>query len=423
MKLSVAVITLAYVDCITASFFLLHNSYFRSCQLINMNDLHLVISTYSGLEEVLEGELKKLGAKDTAIHTRAVSCTGDMGFVYKANLGLRTALRVMVRIGSFPVLNADDLYRGISLLDWNSHFNPEQTFAVKCLDNDEIFDNNLYPALKVKDAIADQFRSKSGKRPDVDRNNPDIEIMVFISKGTAQVFLNSSGPSLHLRGYREEVDRAPLSEVLAAGIVMLSGWEPHKPLVDFMCGSGTIPVEAALLAAQVPPGIFRKRFGFQAWSNFEEGLFHTIREKQVERITESDVRVYGNELNRFVVKKAEANVKNAGVEDMVTISCGDFRDFNRPSGNGVVIINPPYGEKLKVEDVQQLYKSIGDYLKKNYAGYKAWIFTGSPEGASAIGLRPFRRIKLFNGPIECRLLGFDLFEGSKADQYRKQAKA
>lgn len=398
-----------------------YNGYLRGYHVVIMNDLHLVVSTYSGLEEVLEGELKKLGARDTAVHTRAVSCTGDTGFVYKANLCLRTALRVMVRIGSFPTRDGDDLYKGISDIEWSACLTAEQTFAVKCLDNDAVFDNNLYPALKVKDAVADQFRNRSGKRPDVDRNNPDIEIMVFISKGMAQVFLNSSGPSLHLRGYRDEVDKAPLSEVLAAGIIMLSGWEPHKPLVDFMCGSGTIPIEAALLAAQVPPGIFRKRFGFQSWKNFDESLFETIREKQIERITESNVRVYGNELNRFVVQKAGLNVKNAGVEDMVTITCGDFRDFNRPSGNGVVIINPPYGEKLKVEDVQQLYKSIGDYLKKNYAGYKAWIFTGSPEGASAIGLRPFRRIKLFNGPIECRLLGFDLFEGSKADQYRKQA--
>lgn len=384
-----------------------------------MSDLHLVVSTYSGLEELLAKELRLAGAREVEVHTRAVSCTGDQGFVYKANLVLRTALRVMVRVGAFRINNADTLYQGIAGIDWSAYLGGDQTFAVRCHDGDHIFDNNLFPALKAKDAIADQFRAKTGKRPDVNREEPDVEIMVFISKGNAQVFLNSSGTSLHRRGYRDDVDKAPLSEVLAAGIVMLSGWEPHKPLVDFMCGSGTLPIEAALLAANIPPGIFREGFGFMSWKNFDEALFKLIREKQVERIAETDVRIYANELNRYVVQKAELNIKNAGVEDMVQLSCGDFRDFVRPAGNGVVIINPPYGEKLKVEDVQSLYKSIGDHLKRHYAGYKAWIFTGSPEGASAIGLRPSRRIKLFNGPIECRLLGFDLFEGSKADQYRK----
>jgi putative N6-adenine-specific DNA methylase len=383
-------------------------------------DLRIVVSTYAGLEELLAKELRQLGGRDVEIHTRAVSCVGDKGFMYKVNFCSRLALRVMVSLTSFNIKDGDDLYREVAAIDWTEFMKVSQTFAVRCTLNSELFDTNLYPALKVKDAIADSFRSNGGKRPDVEKENPDLEVMVFINRDRCTILLNSSGESLHRRGYRAEVDKAPLSEVLAAGIIMLSGWEPHKPLVDFMCGSGTIPIEAALMAANIPPGTFRKQFAFEKWPDFDEALYKTIREKQIERINDNPVRIYGNEINRFVIAKAEENVRNAGVEDMVQLSLGDFNDFERPSGNGVVIINPPYGEKLQPEDLEALYKSIGDRFKKHYAGYKAWIFTGSPEGAKAVGLRSNRKIKLFNGPIECRLLGYELFEGSKKDMYKDE---
>ncbi|HQF29213.1 MAG TPA: THUMP domain-containing protein [Bacteroidia bacterium] len=383
-------------------------------------DLRIVVSTYAGLEELLAKELRQLGGRDVEIHTRAVSCVGDKGFMYKVNFCSRLALRVMVSLTSFNIKDGDDLYREVAAIDWTEFMKVSQTFAVRCTLNSELFDTNLYPALKVKDAIADSFRSNGGKRPDVEKENPDLEVMVFINRERCTILLNSSGESLHRRGYRAEVDKAPLSEVLAAGIIMLSGWEPHKPLVDFMCGSGTIPIEAALMAANIPPGTFRKQFAFEKWPDFDEALYKTIREKQIERINDNPVRIYGNEINRFVIAKAEENVRNAGVEDMVQLSLGDFNDFERPSGNGVVIINPPYGEKLQPEDLEALYKSIGDRFKKHYAGYKAWIFTGSPEGAKAVGLRSNRKIKLFNGPIECRLLGYELFEGSKKDMYKDE---
>lgn len=383
-------------------------------------DLRIVVSTYAGLEELLAKELRQLGGRDVEVHTRAVSCVGDKGFMYKVNFCSRLALRVMVSLTSFNIKDGDDLYREVAAIDWTEFMKVSQTFAVRCTLNSELFDTNLYPALKVKDAIADSFRSNGGKRPDVEKENPDLEVMVFINRERCTILLNSSGESLHRRGYRAEVDKAPLSEVLAAGIIMLSGWEPHKPLVDFMCGSGTIPIEAALMAANIPPGTFRKQFAFEKWPDFDEALYKTIREKQIERINDNPVRIYGNEINRFVIAKAEENVRNAGVEDMVQLSLGDFNDFERPSGNGVVIINPPYGEKLQPEDLEALYKSIGDRFKKHYAGYKAWIFTGSPEGAKAVGLRSNRKIKLFNGPIECRLLGYELFEGSKKDMYKDE---
>lgn len=387
--------------------------------LTPVTDLNLVISTYAGLEDVLADEIRAIGGRDIEIHTRAVSCVGDKGFMYKANFSLRTALRVMIRISSFDIANGQDIYNGVLETDWAQYMRVDQTMAVRCILSSGLFDNNLFPALKAKDAIADRFRKDTGKRPDVDKTNPDLEVVLFIIKEKCQVLINSSGTSLHQRGYRKEVDKAPLSEVLAAGIILLSGWEPHIPLVDFMCGSGTIPIEAALIAAKIPPGTFRESFAFERWIDFDEELYKLIREKQLERITETEVKIFGNELNKWVLQKAQENVEAAGVEDMVRLSCGDFREFEHGLSRGVVIINPPYGEKLEVEDVEKLYAAIGTHLKHHYTGFKAWIFTGSPEGAKAIGLRPNRRIKLFNGPLECRLLGYELFEGKKNERYLK----
>jgi putative N6-adenine-specific DNA methylase len=386
-----------------------------------MTDLRIVVSTYAGLEQVLADEIRAQGGRDIEIHNRAVSCTGDKGFMYKANFSLRTALRVMFNVSAFPIKDADSLYKGVYEIDWPSYFRGDQTFAVRCILNSELFDNNLFPALKAKDAIADRFRKATGKRPDVSREEPDFEVQLFIFRNTCQVLINSSGASLHLRGYRTEVDKAPLSEVLAAGIILLSGWEPHIPLIDFMCGSGTIPIEAALIAGRIPPGTFRKRYAFEQWLDFDEALYKTIREKQLDKIVDQEARIYGNELNKWVYRKACENVESAGVEDMVRLSCGDFRDFDSGEKRGTIIINPPYGEKLALEEVEAFYASIGERLKHGYAGFQAWILTGSPEGAAAIGLRPHRRIKVFNGPIECRLLGFELFKGKRNERFDTQA--
>lgn len=384
-----------------------------------MSDLNLVISTYAGLEDILAEEIQALGGRDIDVHTRAVSCIGDKGFMYKANFSLRTALRVMIKLNAFEVRTAVDVYDGVAAVDWSQYMKVDQTFAVKCILNSDVFDNSLYPALKAKDAIADQFRKNVGTRPNVDKLDPDLEVVVFISRDQGQVLLNTSGTSLHQRGYRKEVDKAPLSEVMAAGIIMLSGWEPHIPLIDLMCGSGTIPIEAALIAAKIPPGTFRKSFAFEKWPDFDVELYKLIREKQLERIVESEVKIYANELNRYVFLKAIENVESAGVEDMVKLTCGDFRDFETDLKRAFIVINPPYGEKLVVEDLEKLYTDLGERLKHQYPGFKAWIFTGSPEGAKAIGLRPNRKIKLFNGPLECRLLGYELFEGKKNERHLK----
>jgi putative N6-adenine-specific DNA methylase len=289
---------------------------------------------------------------------------------------------------------------------------------VRCTLSSDAFTNNLYPALKAKDAIVDYFREKTGNRPDVDRQDADVQVSLFIHERTCTVQLNSSGASLHLRGYRQDVDKAPMSEVLAAGLILLTGWEGPRPLVDFMCGSGTIPIEAALIAARIPPGVFRDKYAFEKWPDFDEELFTTIRNKQVERIAETPVKIFGNELVRRVADKAKENVEAAKVEDIVTITSMDYRDFEPPVNGGIVITNPPYGEKLEQEDLQEFYKEMGDTLKRRYSGYTAWIFTGTPEAHKWVGLRPSRKIPLFNGAIECRFMKYELFTGSKKDLYQ-----
>jgi putative N6-adenine-specific DNA methylase len=383
-----------------------------------MSDYQIVVSTYAGLEEVLAKELQVLGGRDIERHTRAVSCTGDKGFVYKANFSLRTALRVMVTLNNFKFRDDKGLYDGVKEVEWSSFINPDQTISVRCTLSSDAFTNNLYPALKAKDAIVDYFREKTGKRPDVDRQDADVQVSLFIQERTCTVQLNSSGASLHLRGYRQDVDKAPMSEVLAAGLILLTGWEGPRPLVDFMCGSGTIPIEAALIAARIPPGVFRDKYAFEKWPDFDEELFTTIRNKQVERIAETPVKIFGNELVRRIADKANENVEAAKVEDIVTITSMDYRDFEPPVNGGIVITNPPYGEKLEQEDLQEFYKEMGDTLKRRYSGYTAWIFTGTPEAHKWVGLRPSRKIPLFNGAIECRFMKYELFTGSKKDLYQ-----
>jgi len=383
-----------------------------------MSDYQIVVSTYAGLEEVLAKELQVLGGRDIERHTRAVSCTGDKGFVYKANFSLRTALRVMVTLNNFKFRDDKGLYDGVKEVEWSSFINPDQTISVRCTLSSDAFTNNLYPALKAKDAIVDYFREKTGNRPDVDRQDADVQVSLFIHERTCTVQLNSSGASLHLRGYRQDVDKAPMSEVLAAGLILLTGWEGPRPLVDFMCGSGTIPIEAALIAARIPPGVFRDKYAFEKWPDFDEELFTTIRNKQVERIAETPVKIFGNELVRRVADKAKENVEAAKVEDIVTITSMDYRDFEPPVNGGIVITNPPYGEKLEQEDLQEFYKEMGDTLKRRYSGYTAWIFTGTPEAHKWVGLRPSRKIPLFNGAIECRFMKYELFTGSKKDLYQ-----
>lgn len=379
-------------------------------------DFKMIAKTIFGLEEVLSAELQRLGARDIEVHNRAVSFTGDKGFMYKANICLRTALRVLVPIKTFIVQNEQDLYQLIQDINWEDYMDVSDTLAIDTVLNSELFTHSQYISQKAKDAIVDQFRAKHGIRPSVDLEKPTLRIHLHIFKDTCTVALDSSGESLHKRGYRDKTNLAPLNEVLAAGMVLLSGWDKRKTFVDPMCGSGTILIEAALIANNVPPGYFREQYGFENWKKFlpfDEELYGKIFDAAIDKITNHNQQILGGELSPNVAKKAKGNVKEAKVDDVVSIKISDIKDFEAPTGGGIVIINPPYGERMVKDNITELYKMIGDTFKKKFTGYDCWILTSNTEALKHVGLRPSRRITLFNGQLECKFVKYEMYQGTK----------
>lgn len=371
------------------------------------------VTTFFGLEEILAKELEQLGGRNVEIFKRGASVTGDLGFLYKANLCLHTALKVIIPIGKFTANNELDLYNGAKAFEWEKFISLTDTLMVEAVANSEIFTHSLFISQKVKDGIVDRFREKTGRRPDVDLIHPSFRLYVHIFKNEVTLHLDSSGEPLYKRGYRSDINEAPMKEVLAAGLVKLSGWEKHLQLIDGMCGAGTIGIEAALWANNIPPGYYRNEFGFMRWKNFDEKLYDTIFESSISRIREDKVDIIANDIDLPTVKKAITNTKNAKVDDVVRCTNDSFFDIQPSRSGGVVILNPPYGERLPVEEITKLYKEIGDKLKKDFKGFSAWIITSSPEAVKSIGLRPSRRIHIFNGSLECRYLKFELYDGSK----------
>lgn len=376
----------------------------------------MIAKTIFGLEETLSQELQRLGAKDVEIHNRAVSFVGDKGFMYKANLCLRTALRVLVPIETITVYNEKSLYEAIQSIDWEKYMDVNNTLAIDTVLNSELFTHSQYVSQKAKDAIVDQFRAKHNVRPDVDLDKPTIRIHLHIFHDVCTVSLDSSGESLHKRGYRDKTNLAPINEVLAAGLVILSGWDKRTNFIDPMCGSGTILIEAALYANNIPPGYFREDFGFMRWHKFmpfDEELWDTIFDAAVNKITNHEQKILGGELSPNVAKKAKENIKLAKVDDVVSIRNCDMKDFEVPPGRGVVIINPPYGERMVKDNIEELYKMMGDTFKKKFAGYNCWILSSNMEAFKHVGLRPTRKITLFNGQLECKFQKYEIYEGTK----------
>jgi len=382
-------------------------------------DLQLKVTTFYGLEEILAKELLRLGGKNIEPFTRGVSVTGDMGFLYKVNLCLHHALKIIIPITSFQAQNETELYNETKKIEWERFLDTDQTFMIESVLNTELYTHSLFVSQKIKDAIADRFRERTGKRPSVDLIRPDLRIYVRVYEDEISFYLDSSGDPLYKRGYRTEQNLAPLKEVLAAGLVSLSGWEPHQLLIDGMCGSGTIAIEAALLANKIPPGYFRQDFGFMRWRNFDQNLYDTILEKALGRISNQSVNIIGNEIDAYTAKKAVSNVNNAKVEDVVKIQQGDFFDIQPQKNSGTLILNPPYGERLPVQEITNLYKEIGNKFKKDFSGFNAWIITSNPEAIKAIGLRTSRKIKIYNGSLECRYLKYEMYTGSKKDKYKE----
>jgi putative N6-adenine-specific DNA methylase len=378
--------------------------------------MRLIAKTLYGLESVLSDELKGLGAENVQPVNRAVIFEGDHHLLYKANYCLRTAMSVLVQIAEFRIRSADDLYKNSLRINWEEYLDPEHTFSVVPVVNSPIFSHTGFAGLRLKDGIADWFRNKAGERPSVDTIDPDIVFNLHISNDLATVSLDSSVVPLYKRGYRKEQGSAPINEILAAGIILLSGWKAGTSFLDPMCGSGTIPVEAALIASDIPPGRFRKFYGFQRWRDYNDKLFLQVRSESELKVHHPWIKIYGSDISENAVSMTRTNVESAGISDIISISKSDFCDLKASDNEGVIIMNPPYGQRIKSADNDKLYGMIGSTLKHNFPGYQAWLITSDKGSLKHVGLKPARKTALFNGSLECVLVKYELYQGSKKNK-------
>ena len=369
----------------------------------------LVATTYAGLEEVLAQELIALNADEVEAARRAVYFSGDAAMIYRANYALRTALRVLVPVRTFKIYKAEDLYFQASKIHWEEYFGTDKTFVVQETVFSDLFRNSMYASLKLKDAIVDRFRRMTGKRPSVDLNRPDVVVNLHLANNSCTVSLDSSGESLHKRGYRIQNHEAPISEVLAAGLLRLSGWSAGEPLLDPMCGSGTIVIEAAMMACDIAPGACGRSYAFQNWKSYQPDLFEKIKKEVVRK--KIGFQLYGSDISRSNINKAYKNVEKAGVSDVVCLEVADFRSLEKRAGTSFLLFNPPYGERIKSGD-ETLYTMIGDVLKNNFPDCEAWIIS-TASCFKSIGLRPAKKIPVYNGALECSFRKFELYQGSK----------
>lgn len=375
-----------------------------------MEEFELIAKTFMGLEPVLAQELTELGANNVQIGRRMVSFTGDKAMMYRANFCLRTAIRILKPIKHFSAKTADEVYEAVKSIEWENYLDNMSSFAVDAVVFSNEFRHSKFVAYKVKDAIVDYFREKTGNRPSVRINNPDVSFNIHVAEDQCTLSLDSSGESLHRRGYRQEQVEAPLNEVLAAGMILMTGWRGECDLIDPMCGSGTIPIEAALIARNIAPGVFRKEFGFEKWKDFDQELFDSIyNDDSQER--EFNHKIYGYDNNPKANEIATHNVKAAGVTKDVILKIQPFQQFEQPVEKSIIITNPPYGERISSGDLLDLYQMIGERLKHAFTGNDAWILSYRDECFDQIGLKPSVKIPLFNGALECQFRKYQLFDG------------
>lgn len=375
-----------------------------------LKDYKLIAKTFSGLEYVLADELKKIGAKNVQPGNRAAFFEGNLETIYRANYLLRSALRILKEIDNFYFKSADQLYIKCKNIRWSDYLNIEQNFVINStVVNSKEFRNSMFASLRVKDAIADYFREKTGKRPSVDTENPDIIINVHIHQENCTISLDSSGESLHKRGYRVKQGEAPLNEVLAAGMILISGWNGETDFMDPMCGSGTLPIEAAMIAQGIPAGKFRKNYAFENWNDFDQLLWEKVRES----FTKKDFKgkIYASDVNGSNLLNAQTNARRALVFNKISFQKSDFRDLNIPLKNATIISNPPYGERLQERNLNELYNMIGERLKHHYTGNSAWILSAALESLKFVGLKTSARIDLFNGALKCKFNHYEIFSG------------
>ena len=386
-----------------------------------MEEFELIAKTFQGLEEVLAKELVGLGANNVQIGRRMVSFTGNKEMMYRANFCLRTAVRILKPIVRFKASNADEVYEKVKAMDWDEYMDWGTTFSVDSVVYSDVFRHSKFVAYRVKDAIADYFNEKCGKRPSVRINNPDLMFHIHIAQEECTLAFDSSGESLHRRGYRVETGAAPINEVLAAGLIMLTGWSGECDFIDPMCGSGTLPIEAALIARNIAPGIFRKEFAFEKWRDFDSELFSSIYEDDSKE-KEFYHKIYGYDVDGRMVGCARRNVKSAMMNDYIEIECRDIKDFQAPNNRAIMIVNPPYGERLVSENLLATYKMLGERLKHAFSGNEAWIISSSYDCFDQIGLKASARIPLYNGDLDCEFRKFELFQG-KYSGFRDEGNA
>ena len=383
------------------------------------NEFELIAKTFMGLEPVLAKELTQLGANNVQIGRRMVSFTGDKEMMYRANFSLHTAIKILKPIAHFKAQSADDVYEEIKKIDWTEYLDNDRTFAVDSVVFSEEFRHSKFVSYKVKDAIVDQFREKTGKRPNISVANPDLRLHIHIAdvapgKSECTLCLDSSGESLHRRGYRQESVEAPLNEVLAAGMILMTGWQGETDFIDPMCGSGTLLVEAALIARNMAPGLFRKEYAFEKWPDFDADLFDQIyNDDSKER--EFKHHIYGYDIDIKAVNTARLNAKAAGLTADITIEEQDFKNFTQPKEKSILVCNPPYGERISTPDLLGTYRMIGERLKHQFLNNDAWILSYREECFEQIGLKPSIKIPVYNGSLECEFRKYQIFDGKLKD--------
>lgn len=380
------------------------------------SEFKIIIKTLAGLEDLLLEEVVNLGGTQPERLIRAVKCSGDLSVVYRLNYLSRLALKVLVPIYNFEARNENQLYNGIKSFDWTKVFGIDQTFAVDGFINQGFTNHSQYVALKAKDAIVDRFRGSYNRRPDVNPVDPDIQLNVHVYKDNCSVSLDSSGDSLHKRGYRIKTGLAPVNEVLAAGLIQLAGWDKISPFYDPMCGSGTILIEAAMLAMNRPSGFYRHRFCFESWVDHDAALWRQIKSEAMRNEGVPQSQIVGSDISTQAIANARLNIQNAGLGSKIRLALKDVSEFVPQFTPGTVIMNPPYGERMETEDIMSLYKKIGDALKNNFTGFSAWTLSSDLSALKFIGLHPSKKITVFNGPLECRFVKFDVYEGSKRSE-------
>jgi len=378
--------------------------------------LTITLKTIFGLEQVLSEELIELGFAKPEVLNRAVQVKGTWKDVYFLNLHVRCAIAVLVRVDSFFIRDEDDLYKKCKRIDWPSYFDMDKTFAVKGAVFSDLFNHSQYPFFVVKDAIVDKFRDEMGDRPDVNVKRPQVLFDVYINKNEVIISLNTSGAPLFQRGYREATGEAPLNEVMAAGMIRLSGWDRKSTFVDPFCGSGTLLIEAALLAAGLPSQIERQHYAFKNFKNYDSEVWEAILDAIPKRVTELPCDIIGSDIDADMVTTARRNFRALPIGRFIKTSVDTFKDVKPEAENGTMISNPPYGERMG-EDVEEMYGELGDWMKTEMKGFDCWVLSSNMEAYKELGLRPDRKIKLFNGDLECSFRKFAIYAGSKKGKY------